>query len=235
MKRARRIISVSEQTRRDLQRLVDIDPARVDVVYPGLNYPFSPDDSRRAPFRERFGLPSTPIILHVGHTGFYKNIEGCLRVLAVLRRGGLDATFVRVGRRLTAAQLELSERLGVRESVRELGMLSPDDLADAYRAADVLLFPSLYEGFGWPPLEAMASGLPVVTSRSGSLDEVVADAALTAEPEDVDRLTDHVAAVLTDTQLGGKLRRLGIGRASVFDWRATASRVAGIYREVVES
>lgn len=231
-KRARRIISDSEQTRRDLHRLLDIDPARVDVIYPGLNYPFCPDDTRRAPFRRRFGLPEGPVVLHVGHTGFYKNIEGCLRVIAMLRKGGLDVTFVRVGRRLSPAQLALAERLGVREAIRELGLVSADDLADAYRASDVLLFPSLYEGFGWPPLEAMASGLPVVTSRSGSLAEVSANAALTAEPEDVERLTDHVAAVVTEPRLAANLRQLGLERARAFDWRRTAERVARIYREV---
>ena len=113
MKRARRIIAVSERTRRDLADFAGIDPATVDVIYPGLNHPFTPAPERREDIRARLALPSSPLILHVGHTGFYKNIVGCLHVIARLRRDGLEVTFVRVGRPLTAEQRALAERLGI--------------------------------------------------------------------------------------------------------------------------
>jgi glycosyltransferase involved in cell wall biosynthesis len=97
----------------------------------------------------------------------------------------------------------------------------------------VLLFPSLYEGFGWPPLEAMASGTPVVCSRAGSLDEVIADAALTADPEDVDTLAWHVGTVLTDENLRAALTARGLARAAAFSWDRTAEQMMTLYRNVI--
>jgi glycosyltransferase involved in cell wall biosynthesis len=232
---ARRIIADSEQTRSDLAEFVGIDPARVTVIYPGLNYPFTPRPELREETRARLGLPPGRLVLQVGQVGFYKNIPGCLRVIQRLRRGGLDVTFVRGGRRMDGAQQALARRLGLEGAVREVGPVSPDDLAALYGACDVLLFPSLYEGFGWPPLEAMASGLPVVCSRAGSLREVVDEAALTAEPEDVGGLAEHVAAVLTDATLAERLRARGVERAAAFDWGKAAEQVLGVYRSVVEA
>jgi glycosyltransferase involved in cell wall biosynthesis len=232
MKKAARIVADSENTRRDLCDVAGIDPARITVVHPGLNDGFRPQPERRSEIRERLQLPAGPIVLQVGDNGFYKNIPGCFRVTALLRRGGLDVTFVRAGRPLTREQLAIAERLGVHRALRDLGPIGAGELADLYSAADVLLFPSLYEGFGWPPLEAMASGLPVVCSRGGSLGEVVGNAALTAEPEDTERLADHVVGVLTDRSLADKLRALGAVRAAEFSWEKTASTMLGIYREV---
>jgi glycosyltransferase involved in cell wall biosynthesis len=233
MPRAKAIIADSHRTRQDLADLAGIDPATVRVIYPGLNHPFSPSPEARDAIRHGLGLPNGPLVLHVGQVGFYKNVAGCLRVVARLRREGLPVTFVRGGHRMTRQQLALAEQLGVSEAVTELGPLSADQLADLYRACDVLLFPSLYEGFGWPPLEAMASGLPVVCSQAGSLGEVVAGAALTAEAEDVAALADHVAAVLTRDDVATRLRELGIERASQFDWRRTGVEVADVYRQVL--
>ena len=232
MRAARRIIAVSEQTKSDLAEFAGVDPERVTVVYSGLNYPFRPRPGEREQIRARLGLPAGPLVLQVGQTGFYKNIPGCLRVVQRLRRNGLEATFVRGGRRMDAVQRELARTLGLERAVVELGLVSAEDLADLYAACDVLLFPSLYEGFGWPPLEAMASGLPVVCSRAGALGEVVGEAALTAEPEDVNGLADHVGAILTDTGLAERLRRSGLDRASQFDWKKTAVRVREIYEQV---
>jgi glycosyltransferase involved in cell wall biosynthesis len=232
MSRARRIIAVSEQTKSDLAEFAGVDPKRVTVVYSGLNYPFRPRPEERERIRTRLGLPAGPLVLQVGQTGFYKNIPGCLRVVQRLRRNFLDVTFVRAGRRMDSVQRELVSTLGLEHAVLELGPVSAETLADVYVACDVLLFPSLYEGFGWPPLEAMASGLPVVCSRAGSLGELVGEAALTAEPEDVIGLADHVGAILSDTGLAERLQRSGLDRASEFDWKKTAVRVREIYQQV---
>jgi glycosyltransferase involved in cell wall biosynthesis len=234
MTRARRIVADSESTRRDLVALSGVDPGRVSVIHPGLNGKFGTRPGAGRAFRAVHGLGEGPLVLQVGQTGFYKNIPGCLRVVANLRAGGLPVSLVRAGHRLRQEHLELAARLGISEHVRDLGPLDDQGLADLYNAADVLLFPSLYEGFGWPPLEAMASGLPVVCSRAGSLDEVVGDAALTAEPEDVSGLASHVAAVLTDPVLADSLRARGLDRAKLFDWDRTAEKFEAVYREVLE-
>ncbi len=230
MKQARCIIAVSERTRQDLADLVGLDPERVDVIHSGLNHPFSPAPERREEIRRALGLPAGPLVLHVGQTGFYKNLPGVFRVVARLRAQGLAVTLVRGGRFMSPAQRALAESLGLGGALIALGPLPAERLADLYRACDVLLFPSLYEGFGWPPLEAMASGLPVVCSRAGSLGEVVGDAALTAEPEDVTTLADHVATVLARPPVAERLRRLGLERAASFDWNRTAEQVRDAYR-----
>jgi glycosyltransferase involved in cell wall biosynthesis len=234
MERARRIVADSESTRRDLLSLSAVDPDRVSVIHPGLNFSYAPDPAAGAAFRLAYRLGSGPLLLQVGQTGFYKNLPGCLRVVANLRAGGLPVSLVRAGHPLRPEHLELAQRLGISEHIRDLGPLTDQGIADLYNAADVLLFPSLYEGFGWPPLEAMASGLPVVCSRAGSLGEIVGDGALTADPEDVSGLSNHVASILTDPYLAASLRERGLERARLFDWDRTAEKFEAVYREVLE-
>jgi glycosyltransferase involved in cell wall biosynthesis len=173
-----------------------------------------------------------PLALQIGRA-FYKNIPGALRVLRRVRQEGIDLRLVRVGRALSGADRALADKLNVTSSVVELGTVTDDDIPALYNAVDLLLFPSLYEGFGWPPLEAMASGTPVVCSRAGSLDEVVSDAALTADPEDVEALAWHVAAVLTDAKLRGTLVERGLERASQFSWDRAAAEMIAFYRDVI--
>jgi glycosyltransferase involved in cell wall biosynthesis len=233
MRRARRVIAVSEHTKKDLVELAGFEPGLIEVIHGGLNYPFRPEPERRGEIRSRLSLPGTPLVLHVGHTGFYKNVEGCLHVLARLRREGSDAILVRVGPPFSTLQRALAKRLGVEDAVRELGPLAPDQLADVYRAADVLLFPSLYEGFGWPAVEAMASGLPVVASTGGALPEATGGAAALADPEDHAALASHVAKALHDRAFADALRAAGSRHAARFDWDETARRVSNVYREVI--
>lgn len=232
MKRAATVVADSTQTKRDLVRFIGIDPEKVIVIHPGLNQSFAPDVARGLELRERYGFGSGPVVLQIGR-GFYKNLSGVLRVLGRLRKGGLDVRVARVGPILGGANRALAERLGVLDSVLELGMLPDADLPALYNAVNLLLFPSLYEGFGWPPLEAMASGTPVVSSRAGSLDEVVGDAALTADPEDVAALAWHVAAVLTDGDLRSSLIDRGRAHAARFHWDRTAEQLIGVYRDVI--
>jgi glycosyltransferase involved in cell wall biosynthesis len=233
LKRARRLIAVSEQTREDLASLLGIDPGKVEVIYSGLNPSYRPMPESQAQTRGRLGIGGGPVVLHAGASLFYKNVEGCLRVIAELRKSGIPVTFVRAGQKLQPSQVRLARTLGLDHSVRDLGPLSNDDLASLYNAADVLLFPSIYEGFGWPPLEAMASGTPVVCSRVGALQEVVGDAALTAEPEDVWSLASHVAAVLANPTVRATLRRRGLDRAKMFNWDRSAGEVLRIYEQVI--
>jgi glycosyltransferase involved in cell wall biosynthesis len=231
MKRAAVVVADSTQTKRDLVDLVHVDPAKVTVIHPGLNQAFSPDPERGAVFRRRFGLGGGPVMLQIGRA-FYKNLPSVLRVLRRLRDGGLDVRVVRVGPPLGGDDRTLAEHLGVVPAVVEMGSIRDDDLAALYNAVDLLLFPSLYEGFGWPPLEAMASGTPVVCSRAGSLDEIVADAALTADPEDVEALAWHAGTALTDQKVRATLVERGLAHASRFSWDRTAAEMIEIYRDL---
>jgi glycosyltransferase involved in cell wall biosynthesis len=231
VKQAAAVIADSGQTKRDLVTYVGMDPAKVTVIHPGLNQAFAPDPERGVDLRRRLNLGSGPLILQIGRT-FYKNISGVLRVLKLLRDGGFDVRLVRVGRALAGEDLAVAERLKLGAAVVELGGIPDSEIPALYNAVDLLLFPSLYEGFGWPPLEAMASGTPVVCSRAGSLDEVVGDAALTAEPEDTETLAWHAAAVLTDANLRRSLIARGLTHASQFTWDRAAARIIDLYRSV---
>jgi glycosyltransferase involved in cell wall biosynthesis len=232
MKKAAAVVAVSSQTKRDLVDFVQIDPAKVTVIHSGLNQSFRPDADRGREMRRRLRMGDGLLILQIGR-GFYKNLPGVLRVLRKLRSDGLEVRVVRVGPRLAGADRALAERLGILGNVLELGMLADSELPALYNAVDVLLFPSVYEGFGWPPLEAMASGTPVVSSRAGSLDEVVGDAALTADADDADGLAWHVGSVLSDASLRSALIRRGLEHSAGFSWDHTAEQMIGVYQKVL--
>ncbi len=228
--KAARLIAVSESSRRDLVRFIDCDPARVHVIPDGVSPRFKPDG------KPRLRPPGSPArILHVGHCGFYKNIEAILRALPeIARRVPAGVEFVKAGGAFTADQRVLIARLGIGEKVRHLGMVADEQLPGVYRDADVLLMPSLHEGFGLPVVEAMASGTPVVASDAGSLPEVVGDAGITVPPDDVDGLADACVRVLTDPVLRDGMRRRGIDRARSFTWERTAAATLEVYRQVYE-
>jgi glycosyltransferase involved in cell wall biosynthesis len=231
MKRAAAIVADSEQTKRDLVSFLGLSADRITVIAPGMNQPFSPNAARGAAARRRLALGDGPLVLHIGRA-FYKNISGVLRVIAALRAQGIPARLVRTGRPLSGTDRVLAERLGIVDAVVELRGVSDEELPALYNAVDLLLFPSLYEGFGWPPLEAMASGTPVVCSRAGSLGDVVGDAALTADPENIEALAWHAAAVLTDAQLRAALITRGLAHAKQFSWERTAAQLIDVYRDV---
>jgi glycosyltransferase involved in cell wall biosynthesis len=230
-KRAAVVVADSSQTKRDLADLVGVDPAKVRVIFPGLNQAFSPDRERGLALRRRLGWGDGPVIFQIGRT-FYKNISGVLRVVHRLRRGGLDVRLARSGGRLAGEERALAERLGLLDHVLELGPVDDAEMPALYNAIDLLLFPSFYEGFGWPPLEAMASGTPVVCSRAGSLEEVVGDAALTADAEDIETLAWHCGTALTDQKVREALVARGLARAARFRWERTAAEMRAVYEEV---
>ncbi len=230
LNRAARIITVSEASRRDLVRFIGCDPARVSVIAEGASPRFTPD------VRPRLRMPSAPArILHVGHCGFYKNIEAILRALPDIARrvpGGVE--FIKAGGPFTAEQRALIARLGVGDRIRHIGVVHDAQLPEVYRGADLLVMPSLHEGFGLPVVEAMASGTPVVASNAGSLPEVVCDAGITVAPDDVAGLADACVRVLTDPLLCDEMRRRGIDRARSFTWERAASATLEVYRGVYE-
>jgi hypothetical protein len=235
IQKTRWIVADSIQTKKDLGEFLGIPPEHVRVIHPGLNGPFRVVDGARERVRAKHGLGDGPLLMQMGLPVFYKNLEGCFRVVAYLRQQGIPAKLMRSGARLDARQLAVADRLGVSEAIVDLGPCSGHELIERYNAADTLLYPSLYEGFGWPPLEAMASGLPVISSRGGSLDEIVGDAALTAEPEDVQGLAGHVAALLAQPKLREELRRRGLAHAARFSWTKAATEMGALYRQVLEA
>lgn len=183
--------------------------------------------------RVRLGLPPGRYLLHVGHSKPYKNIPAILRVLSILNREKrLDLRLLRVGTPLTPQQERLARELGVDRQIVQLGPISSERLPEAYRCAELLLFPSLDEGFGLPALEAMASGLPVVASNRGALPEVVGEAGILVDPEDDAAMARQVERVLTETDLRRELQEAGRHRARLFKWEETARQTLQVYRQV---
>ncbi len=236
--RAGAVLCVSEATKRDIIRLVGCVPERLHLVYPGLDEMFRRifDVDAIAQARMRFGITWPITILHVGANLFYKNLDGVIEALAILASRWHDKVhFVKVGMDFTSAQRKLIRRRGLGRNVHFLGQISPKDLVLLYNISDILLYPSLYEGFGLPPIEAMACGTPVVCSDRGSLKEVVGDAAVIVDPEDPKAIAEGVERVLTDAELRQTLVARGIERAKGFKWATTAEKVMKIYHEIAST
>ena len=233
-RRTAAVICDSEAARRDLLAHADCHPSRVHVVPLGVAPTFFEDAPENA--RSRFGLPSGPYVLHVGHTGSYKNIPALLHVLAAVALGGVPAIrLLKIGTPFTDAQVRLADELGVSDRIVHLGYVPRDRLSELYRCADVLLFPSWYEGFGLPILEAMACGVPVVASNLGALPEVVGEAGFLAAPDDHLTMAEQVVALLENTALRTRLVDAGRRRARDFTWQRTAERTLEVYRQVRRS
>lgn len=236
IRRAARIIAISQSSRNDLIRFTGVDPGRVRVILLGVSPRFAPCDvevDAEAALGVRAGSPQ---ILHVGHCGPYKNVEGILWALPrAIRLLGEPIQFVKAGGPFTAAQRRLISKLGIEDHVVHLGPVPDDRLPQIYREADLLVMPSLHEGFGLPVLEAMASGTPVLAANRGSLPEVVGDAGLLVDdPTDPDALAGAMVRGLGDAKLRRDLRARGLAWAATFTWERTAWETLEVYREVYE-
>jgi glycosyltransferase involved in cell wall biosynthesis len=235
-KKADRILTVSEASKRDILRFFDVPPDKVVVAYNAIDERFlTPADPERMELvRQRYQLDH-PFVLYVGNIKPHKNIQ---RLIAAFgsARGQCDEQL-----KLIIIGDEISKYPGLRQSVhkhkldkhvRFLGFQPMETLAAFYRLARAFVFPSLYEGFGLPPLEAMACGAPVVTSNVSSLPEVAGDAALLVDPHDEDAIADGIVRAVNDEPLRAALIEKGKQRARTFSWKQSVQRIHEIYMEV---
>jgi glycosyltransferase involved in cell wall biosynthesis len=238
LKRARLVIADSQATADDLVKYLKISREKIRVVHLGIDPVFvpppGPDDRRDA--RSRWGVEGRRVLLHVGNNWFYKNLEGVIRALALLPKdsdGEGGPLLLKAGKGLTDEQRKLARSLGVAGRIRELGLLTNEELLSVYWASDVLVFPSLWEGFGWPPLEAMATGTPVVCSDRGSLGEVAGNAALIVSPEEPEAIAAATDSIFNDEGLRRALEMKGLERSKQFTWESAAEQTFQVYREVM--
>ena len=251
--RADKVIAVSGATRRDIENLLGIPPERIRQIYNAPDPKFSehppPADARaagpdayqleRRRILERYQI-NYPFLLYAGNIRPQKNIPRLVEAFAVLRHD-LESHPVYKDLRLIIIGDEISAHPAVRRTVihggvqhlvRFLGFVPFDTLRVFFESAAAFVFPSLYEGFGLPPLEAMATGTPVVTSNVSSLPEVVGDAAVTVNPENVFDIARGIRDVLLDEDLRRRLIRRGYEHIQKFSWQRTAEEVLETYREV---
>ena len=228
--RAKFVVTVSQNTRTELLRFCPFIPGeRVIPVHNGLEERWkritSPELLDRC--RVQHKLKGKRTVLHVGSDVFYKNKAAVIRAFAQLNQP--DLLLVLVGD-LTRETEGLIDRLGIRDRVRQLNNLNDEDLVTLYNVADVLVFPSISEGFGWPPLEAMACGCPVVASTAGSLPEICGDACLYVNATNVGEIAEAINRVLEEEKLRDKLIAVGRLQAATYSWKSTAAEFLTLFQ-----
>ena len=226
------VLAPSESTRRDVVRLLRLDPARVRVVpyAPGLGFGPRPLDPGR--LERRYGLRD-PFFLYVGTLEPRKNLARALRAFAALKAPLPEHRFVLVGQQGWNCADVLREVEASAGRAVVLGYVEEGDLPLMYAHATALVYPSLYEGFGLPVVEAMACGTPVITSRGSSLEEIGAEAAVLVDPLDERALAEAMLEVATDAALAASLRERGRRASSRYDWGRTARETAEAYRDAI--
>ncbi len=235
--RSNRILTVSEASKRDILRYFRVPEQKIDVIYNAIDERFgeAPPADEVTRVRERYQL-NDPFVLYAGNIKPHKNLERLIEAFYTMRRDGLEhVKLLIIGDEISkyATLRRAVHKYKLHKHVRFLGFVPDQTLAILYRLAGVFVFPSLYEGFGLPPLEAMASGTPVITSNVSSLPEVVGDAALLIDPTRPDEIAQAMRRVLTEPALREDLRQRGLRRVQDFSWDRSVRRVRAIYEEVL--
>ena len=232
-RRARLVLVPSESTRRDIVRILGVDPARVRVIPYAASPRFRPVEAGPQRLETAYGVRPS-YFLYVGNLEPRKNLTRSLRAFASVAPSLAEHCFVIVGQRGWKYQemLREAERVELKGRVRFLGYVPENDLPLFYRHATALVYPSLYEGFGLPVVEAMACGTPVLTSRSSSLTEIAEGAALLVDPYDEREISAGLLALATDGELRAGLTARGLARATRYSWDRTGRETAAAYREI---
>ncbi|MDP8236450.1 MAG: glycosyltransferase family 1 protein [Candidatus Erginobacter occultus] len=238
VKRADRVITVSNHTRRDLVADLGLPEEKISVVYNGIDASYRPLAETRAREMASAKLGFTgPYLFYVGRFDPYKNVVGLIRAFGKFLRGRTDSPrLVLAGHpdprypqaAATVRELHLSSHVVFLDGVEE------EELVALYNRARILVLPSLYEGFGLPPLEAMACGTPVIVSDRGSLPEVVGEAGIIIDPENPEALAAAIGRLWDSEELRRNLRDRGLARAREFSWEKTARETLKIYRQLVD-
>ena len=231
---ARRVIAISEASRKDLHQFFDVPLKKIDVIYPGVDPQYRPlSEVSIKSFREEEGV-SKPFILHVGTLQPRKNIPLLLRAFSRLRRSDIDLVLVGAKGWFYEEIFSEVEKLGLGERVHFPGYVRDEQLPFWYNAARLLVFPSVYEGFGMPIVEAMACGTPVVAAQSSSIPEAGGEVIRTYDPQDVEALTQQLTAVLDDSEVANRMSRDGAVRAAQFSWQRAGLETSRTYARALE-
>ena len=232
LKKSSKVITISENSKKDIQKYFGTPKEKIEVVYPGVSSRFSRLDRRN--IKVSGDIPSS-FFLYLGTLEPRKNLITLLRAFSKIRYK-IDQKLVVVGGRGWYYHdiFDLVKKLSIKEKVVFLGYLPDEVLVNIYNLADLFVYPSLYEGFGLPPLEAMACGCPVITSNTSSLPEAVGDAGIMIDPNDVEALAREMARVLADEKLRKEMSEKGLARAKLFSWEKCARETLQLYEEIAK-
>jgi glycosyltransferase involved in cell wall biosynthesis len=233
------IITVSQASKRDIVRCLHIPPERVHVTYEAAGQAFQPteDEAQLAAIRQKYALPES-YLLYLGGFDQRKNLSNSLRAFALLVNKHQRARLVIAGKLsgrdspLFPDPCRLARELSVQERVIFTGWVPEEDKPALLSGATAFVFPSLYEGFGLPVVEAMACGTPVVASNRSSLPEVVGEGGLLVEPTDAEALAEAMETLLVDDALRAELRQRALAQAAKFSWKQTALETLAVYEKV---
>ncbi|NMB10777.1 MAG: glycosyltransferase family 4 protein [Firmicutes bacterium] len=236
-KRADKLITVSHYSRKDILRHLEVPPEKIVVIYPAPEpiYVSLPQAPCREFLEECYGITGNPLILYVGGFSLRKNVGLLLRAFAAsCKEVGSGAILVVAGRATpeVAGLLQLARALGIEKQLVFPGYVPVRDLPQFYCAADVFVYPSLYEGFGMPPLEAMACGTPTITSNAAALTEVVGEGAWQVEPYDEAGLTEAIVQVITDGKTAIRLAQKGREWVKRYSWKKAVTETMLVYEAV---
>jgi glycosyltransferase involved in cell wall biosynthesis len=233
-RRSHRLLTGSESTRSDLVRYLGVAPEKIDVAPHGVLVSSDIAPTSAEAIRGQLDLGERPFVLSVSAKRPHKNLPRLFRALAAIPAERRPALVVPGYPTPHEEELHaLSAELGIRDDVRMPAWLSAADLEGLYREAAFAVFPSLYEGFGLPVLEAMARGVPVASSNRSSLPEVAGDAALLFDPEIVEEIRDAMERLLHDSALAERLRTAGREQAASFTWAQAADLTVASYRRAL--
>ncbi|WHZ21302.1 MAG: hypothetical protein OJF47_000414 [Nitrospira sp.] len=233
-RRATALVAISAQTKQDLVDLLGIDPAKISVIYPGAPEAVAmPDQIRIDTVLHKHHIAG-PYLLYVGALGPHKNVATLVQAYERARAvGSLEDKLVIAGWHTWGRPtLDLVARSPVKEDIILTGFVPDEELFCLYAGADLFLFPSLYEGFGLPVLEAMAYGLPVMTSNTGALPEAIGEAGISVDPHDPDAWAGNIVRIMGDADLRRTMARQSLRQAERFSWTRSADRLQGLFEQV---
>lgn len=241
MEKADKIICISEHTKKDLINFTNIDPDKIETIYLGINENFKKlRKDQIESFKQQYSLQN-PFILYVGSEQPRKNFISLVKAFYKLTKikGFEELKLVKVGKPQTSRRerkklMEFINGLGLQEKIKFIDYVDEINLPKLYNAADLFVFPSLYEGFGLPPLESMACGTPVIASNRASVPEVVGDAGIVLDPLNIDQLTKEMENVLNSESLQKELFQKGLNRSRKFTWENCAKDTLKVYNELLD-
>lgn len=236
LRKAEKIITVSEFSKQDISKYIGCPEEKIEVIPPAVDHSlYYQTRSKTALNKYRIG-EAEKVILYVGAEEPRKNLQFLLNSFSKLKAKIPNIKLLKVGTPnylfVRKKLLKQIEALNLQNNVIFTGYVSEAELADIYNAVDLFVFPSLYEGFGIPPLEAMACGTPVITSNTSSLPEVVGDAAIQADPYNVEDFAEKMYEVLQNDDLKEEMIKKGLRRSKMFSWDSSAKKTLKVYKEL---